>query len=485
MRAEHRRPARPRTTAPSSTLGGLRRVLDGFRAAQQAVLLHLRDFGRDLVERRLHRLAQEVARCPRSDSAVARWTSSCAASSRTASSARRASRMRTSCASNCPRSSCDASSAVRTCSRKVVERAQVLVELPLGRGDRRRAAPRGARCSAAAPRPGDDALLELARGVFETLHLDRERAAALDERRVRRLGLGGHPRLVVGRLARLEELPLRRRQLLVGRALLGLDALNRLPRLVLALFLRAQLLFRAATLDGDLLLLPRHAVGGFAGRGDLQVVTDDRLFLAMQLRLERGDRRFSRGDRRRRGPPVSSSSRTSVASSASARSRSSLISRLVVRMLRASSRAPPSTRCAPWKTSPSGRRHRYAVRSLARQRQGVRSRVAAPCARPAINARTASAGEIAGDQESPTRRPAAAFARDEGEPGGRVRVRAHDDVLEEIAERGVDGALVSLVDLDVVGDRAEMRHGVARIPPGSCARRRRIRRGRRRAPRAT
>ena len=52
-------------------------------------------------------------------------------------------------------------------------------------------------------------------------------------------------------------------------------------------------------------------------------------------------------------PDASSSSRTSVAPSASARSRSSLISRLVVRMLRASSRAPPSTRCAPRKTSPS------------------------------------------------------------------------------------------------------------------------------------
>ena len=50
-------------------------------------------------------------------------------------------------------------------------------------------------------------------------------------------------------LARLEQLALRRRQLLVGRPLLGLDALDRLARLVLALLLRAQLFLGAAPLD--------------------------------------------------------------------------------------------------------------------------------------------------------------------------------------------------------------------------------------------
>ena len=47
----------------------------------------------------------------------------------------------------------------------------------------------------------------------------------------------------------------------------------------------------------NLLLLPRHAVRRVAGRGHLQVVADDGLFLAMELGLERGDRGFGRGDR--------------------------------------------------------------------------------------------------------------------------------------------------------------------------------------------
>ena len=37
----------------------------------------------------------------------------------------------------------------------------------------------------------------------------------------------------------------------------------------------------------------------------------------------------------------------------------------------------------------------------------------------------------------------------------------HDDVLEEVAERSVDGALVLLVDFDVVGNGPEVRHRVA------------------------
>src|SRR6185369_2823873 len=106
-----------------------------------------------------------------------------------------------------------------------------------------------------------------------------------------------HPGLVGGRLARLEQLPLRRRQLLVGRALLGLDALDRLPRLVFAPLLRAQLLFRAAALERGLFLLPRHTVRGITRRGHLQVVADDGLFLAVELGLERRDRGLGGGNR--------------------------------------------------------------------------------------------------------------------------------------------------------------------------------------------
>ena len=50
--------------------------------------------------------------------------------------------------------------------------------------------------------------------------------------------------------------------------------------------------------------------------------------------------------------------------------------------------------------------------------------------------------------------------------------------------RGVDGALVALVDLDVVGYGAELRHGFARTRREPCARLRRTRRAPPRAPRA-
>ena len=76
------------------------------------------------------------------------------------------------------------------------------------------------------PGAGHDAVLELARGVLQPLHFTRERATAFDQRRVRGFGFRGHPRLVRGGLAGLEQLPLRRRQLFVGRALLRLDSLD-------------------------------------------------------------------------------------------------------------------------------------------------------------------------------------------------------------------------------------------------------------------
>src|SRR5262249_34632691 len=125
----------------------------------------------------------------------------------------------------------------------------------------------------------------------------RQSAAALDERGVRRFRLGGDARLIGGGLAALEEPALRRRELLVGRFLLGLDSLNRLPRFLLTLLLRPQLFLGAAPLDGDLLLLAGDTLRRLAGVGHLQVVADDRLFLAVQLRLQRGDGRLGRGDR--------------------------------------------------------------------------------------------------------------------------------------------------------------------------------------------
>ena len=143
----------------------------------------------------------------------------------------------------------------------------------------------------------DDAGLELAGGILEPLDFERERARPFHQRRMRGLRFSRDARLVRGGLAGLEQLALRRGQLLVRRALLDLDALNRVARLVLAMLLRAQFLFGAAALEGGLVLLPRHAIGRVAGGRHLEVVADDGLLLPVELGLQRGDRRFRRGNR--------------------------------------------------------------------------------------------------------------------------------------------------------------------------------------------
>ena len=117
---------------------------------------------------------QFVARCERSDSAVARATSSCPASPRTASSDRRASRMRVSCSSNPARRAWDASSAVADAILQLVERAQPGVEPGLGLLDCRDQgrAPRVRAFEVFLAR--GDARFELARRLFEPRHFNRE-----------------------------------------------------------------------------------------------------------------------------------------------------------------------------------------------------------------------------------------------------------------------------------------------------------------------
>ena len=145
-------------------------------------------------------------------------TSRCDASSRTASSALRASRMRLllrvellRAAPGTPRPPS------ATCSRRSsnVRRSSSSCRSDAAIASRSSSRRDTFRCSSSA-RVTTRCSSSRAR-VLQPLHLDRQRAAALDERRVRRLGFRGHPRLVGGRLARLEQLPLRRRQLFVGR----------------------------------------------------------------------------------------------------------------------------------------------------------------------------------------------------------------------------------------------------------------------------
>ena len=96
---------------------------------------------------------------------------------------------------------------------------------------------------------GDGPLLEVAAGVLETLDLGHQPAGALDQGRVRGLGLRGPPGLALRRFARFEQPALRRRQLLVRGPLLELDAMDGFPRLVLTRLLGAQLFFRRPALD--------------------------------------------------------------------------------------------------------------------------------------------------------------------------------------------------------------------------------------------
>ena len=182
----------------------------------------------------------------------------------------------------------------------------------------------------------------------------REGARALDQRGVRRLRFRRARRLRLHRLARLEQAALGGIQLIVGRPLLRLNPRDRLPRLFLPRVLGAKLLFRRAALGCDLILLPANALDGFRSRvRHLQIEPDTRLLQPVQLALQREDGGLDRAAIDTSSDAISFRRRSTAAPSVSARSRSSLISRRVVRMPRASARVPPSTTCAPRNTSPS------------------------------------------------------------------------------------------------------------------------------------
>src|SRR5579872_1808901 len=332
---------------------------------------------------------------------------------------------------------------------QVVEGAQILVQLALGRGNRlaQVLAPRHVAFQLAATR--GDAILELAGRFFETLHLGGERAAALDERGVGRLGLGRRARLLGGRFARFEEALLCRRQLLVRASLFGFDPLNGLTRFFLALFLRAQLLFGGAAFDGDLRLLARHTVRGLAGRGGLELEADDRLLLTVQFALERRDRRFGARNRHIQRRHVL----------AHPRQRSLFLFRAFAQLLdfplgrqdaaRFGAYAPFDAVRAP---EDFAVRRRRGAAGLQRERARVLARRAQPNGRNQRLNGVAGRG-IPGHEESDA--PRSALAR-ELQPGGGIVVCADDDVLKQIAERRVDRALVFASHVDVVGDRPQM-----------------------------
>ena len=206
---------------------------------------------------------------------------------------------RTSCASNCPRSSCDASSAVRTCSRRS---SNVRRSSSSWRSDARDALAqllaRGRRCACSSSERVTTRCSSSRAGVLEALHLDRQRAGALDQRRVRGLGFGGHAATGARRVSRASN-SLR----------CAADSCSSAARCSVSMrwidwrasssrcscARSSSSALRRST--RDLLLLARHALRGVAGGRHLQVVADDRLLLAMELGLQRGDRGLGGGDR--------------------------------------------------------------------------------------------------------------------------------------------------------------------------------------------
>src|SRR5262249_43909395 len=101
-------------------------------------------------------------------------------------------------------------------------------------------------------------LLELRRRFFEPLHLRRERAGALDERRVRRPRVGRALAQRLGRFTRLEQPALRHREPLVRLPLLILEPRDRLARFLLPPVVRVALLFRLMLLARELIRLLRE-----------------------------------------------------------------------------------------------------------------------------------------------------------------------------------------------------------------------------------
>ena len=104
-------------------------------------------------------------------------------------------------------------------------------------------------------------------------------------------------------LARIAQPMLRVRQLLVGGALLLLEPRNRLARFALPRLETVALLFGAAPLDLEQLDLLLHLLQVVGRPLQLQLEADDRLFLAMQIGIDRGQRvrhlrdpRLERGD---------------------------------------------------------------------------------------------------------------------------------------------------------------------------------------------
>jgi hypothetical protein len=195
-------------------------------------------------------------------------------------------------------------------------------------------------------------LLEFAGAVLESRHFGRECRGALHQPRVRGSGFGQPRGQTRHRVTRLGS----RRCASYSRASASRCVSTRRRLAASAPCRRASaavaLLFGASALEADLIRLPREPRHLVHRAGHLRVEADERLFVLVLLALQRRQRAGRGGDRRLELRHASAA-RSSTWRSAAVRSVSSLISRRVARMPRASTRAPPDTRCAPRSTSPS------------------------------------------------------------------------------------------------------------------------------------
>ena len=418
---------------------------------------------------------QICARCVRSLSAVARPTSSSVASARMSSSARRASRMTASCASTRARTAVAASSAVREVLAHRLQRLDVGVERPLAVGDRRSAAPRGGRrvcsSSAAGSRCAARARARLPRAARPRRRAPtRARPAPHARRALRRPVRPAAATVSRASASVAAPRPAAPRPGAARRSIRLIDA----SASIAAAFERRALLFGAAALERDHLAFAREPSAH--PRRCAPAAPRGRRRPSPGGAARRAARRSRTSPARSssRAAPASAASRVSASRSAATRSRSSLISRRVARMPRDSTLAPPDTRCGPRSTSPSSV---ATGADVWREKATACSKVSATYASGSTllivaacgpwSRRTSDTGTMPGMRNRLARvvavrariddheaAAAGVVLANERQPGRRLVVPLDDDVLQQIAEAGLDRALVAAVDVEIVGHGA-------------------------------
>ena len=169
------------------------------------------------------------------------------------------------------------------------ERADVLVELRQGRGDRRRERLAQRQFLRALNMQVLDALVELPRRVFETGHFAQQRCAPFDQTCVSRARVRNTLVRSFGRLAGFRQPPLCGTQTGVRFSLVFLETPERLARLGLPLVNGGSLLLGPAAIEREHLGRARNARVLFGRACELRIVTDDGLLVPVEVECGRLD----------------------------------------------------------------------------------------------------------------------------------------------------------------------------------------------------